>query len=356
MKDLLYHLLNFRESAFYERIANYKVRCILCERRCVIPPNGLGFCKTRINLNGKLYTLVYGALSAVESRPIEIKPFFHYWPGSTALTFSTWSCNFDCPWCQNWSLSKFVPEPEKMSYYAPEDIVEFAIRKGDGGLCASFQEPTLLTDWNIDLFKIGWKHGLYACYVSNGYMTLEALGALRESGMDGLKIDIKGDSEVYEKFCGGINIEKVWRNVREAKKMGFHVELVNLVITGVNDDEECLKSIIERALKEAGPETPIHFTRYYPAYKFDKPATKTEILEKAYNMAKRMGVLYPYVGNVPGHRYEHTYCPNCNEVLIKRYRFGIIRYKITENNRCPKCGYEINIRGKYVKKKRFLFI
>ncbi|MEM2939857.1 MAG: AmmeMemoRadiSam system radical SAM enzyme [Candidatus Bathyarchaeia archaeon] len=347
------HLPNIRESIFYERVADYKVKCTLCERRCEIPPNSLGFCKTRINIGGKVYTLVYGALSAVESRPIEIKPFFHYWPGSTALTFSTWSCNFDCPWCQNWNLSKIIPNLDHISYYTPEEIVELTVRKGDEGLCSSFQEPTLLTDWNIDLFKIGRAQGLYACYVSNGYMTLEALKALRKSGMDGLKIDIKGDSEVYEKFCGGIDSEKVWRNIREARRMDFHVELVNLVVTGVNDDVDCLRSIIERSLKEAGPETPLHFTRYYPAYKFDNPATKIETLERAYEMAKKSGVLYPYVGNVPGHKYENTYCPNCRETLIKRYGFKVLRYAITEDNRCTKCGFYINMRGRYVKKRFF---
>ncbi|MEM2400912.1 MAG: AmmeMemoRadiSam system radical SAM enzyme [Candidatus Bathyarchaeia archaeon] len=353
MKSLT-HLPNVRESMLYRRAADDKVECILCERRCIIRPGDYGFCRTRLNIDGKLYTVVYGALSAIESRPIEIKPFFHYWPGSTALTFSTWSCNFSCPWCQNWALSKVSPDPDRMKFYQPLDIVKLAIQSGDEGLCASFQEPTLLTDWNLDLFRIGCSRGLYACYVSNGYMTLEALKALWESGMDGLKIDIKGDSEVYERFCGGIDVEKVWRNVREAKRIGFHVELVNLVITDVNDDEECLRWIIDRALKEAGPDTPIHFTRYYPAYKFNKPATSIGTLEMAYEMARSMGMKYPYVGNVPGHRYEHTYCPNCHETLIKRYGFSVARYNITEEMRCPKCGTNINIRGRYVRKGGFL--
>jgi len=343
-----------RESIFYRRISGDKVECALCERRCIISSGEYGFCKTRLNINGKLYTVVYGFLSAIESRPIEIKPFFHYWPGSTALTYSTWSCNFLCPWCQNWTLSKHPPNLKNIEYYTPEELVDLAIKYGDEGLCSSFQEPTLLTDWNIDAFRVGRVRDLYACYVSNGYMTLEVLRALFESGMDGLKIDIKGDPEVYEKYCGGIDADKVWRNAREAKRMGFHVELVNLVITDVNDDEECLRSVIERAIKEVGPDTPIHFTRYYPAYKFDKPATNIKTLEDAYKMAKNLGVLYPYIGNVPGHRYENTYCPNCNEVLIKRYGFSVIRYNITEDKRCPKCGYQINIRGQYVKKKREL--
>lgn len=343
-------LPSVRESAFYRETSGDKVECILCERRCIIAPGEYGFCRTRLNLNGKLYTIVYGFLSAIESRPIEIKPFFHYWPGSTALTYSTWSCNFLCPWCQNWTLSRAYPNLKRVNYYSPEDIANLAIKYGDKGLCSSFQEPTLLTDWNIDAFRIGYEKGLYSCYVSNGYMTLEALRSLREAGMDGLKIDIKGDPEVYERFCGGIDVEKVWRNAREAKEMGFHVELVNLVITEVNDDESCLRWVIERALKEVGPDTPIHFTRYYPAYKFDKPATSIKTLEEACKMAREMGMLYVYIGNVPGHRYEHTYCPNCNEVLIKRYDFSVLRYNVTKDKKCPKCGSHINIRGQYIRK------
>ena len=321
----------------------------------MISPGLKGFCKTRMNVNGKLYTIVYGDLSALESRPIEIKPFFHYWPGSTALTFSTWSCNFDCVWCQNHHLSKTVPQPAKSSYHSPEKIVEMAVRGGDDGLCASFQEPTVLTEWNLQAFRLGRERGLYCCYVSNGYTTLEALRLLREAGMDGLKIDVKGDAETYQKYCGGADVEKVWRTVREARKMGFHVEVVNLVVTDVNDDEECLRWVIERHLKEAGPETPLHFTRYYPTYKFYNPPTRVETLEKAYGMARRAGVLYPYLGNVRGHGYENTYCPSCGEQLIKRFGYRIISYKVTNDRKCPKCHQPIPITGKYVKKSLSIF-
>jgi pyruvate formate lyase activating enzyme len=338
------------EALLYEKLSGDQVKCGLCERRCLISPGQKGFCKTRLNLDGKLYTLVYGDLSALESRPIEIKPFFHYWPGSTALTFSTWSCNFDCIWCQNHHLSKTEPKPMKSSYCSPEKIVGQALLRKDNGLCASFQEPTILTDWVIPLFKIGSRKRLYCCYVSNGYMTLEALRLLKESGMDGLKIDLKGDAETYRKYCGGADVEKVWRNVREAKKLGLHLEVVNLVVTGVNDDEDCLKWVIQRHLKEAGAETPLHFTRYYPAYKFHNPPTKVETLERAYETAMKEGVLYPYVGNVPGHRYEDTYCPNCKEKLIQRLGYTILKYKVTSNEKCQRCGETIPITGKYVRK------
>ncbi len=338
------------EALLYRKLPHDKVECTLCERRCVINPGQKGFCKTRMNIGGKLYTLVYGDLSALESRPIEIKPFFHYWPGSTALTYSTWSCNFDCIWCQNHHLSKTAPQPANSSRYSPEKIVEMAVRGGDDGLCASFQEPTVLTEWNLEAFRLASDRGLYCCYVSNGYMTLEALRLLRAAGMDGLKIDVKGDMETYHKYCGGADVEKVWRNIREARKMGFHVEVVNLVVTDVNDDEQCLSWVIERHLHEAGPETPLHFTRYYPAYKFSNPPTEVETLEKAYEMARKAGVLYPYLGNVHGHGYENTYCPNCGEQLIKRFGYRISSYKVTDDKRCPKCDELIPIKGTYARK------
>jgi len=349
------HLLQLpvvRESVLYEKLAGSVVQCNLCERRCQMPSGGRGFCKTRTNVDGKLYTIVYGNLSALESRPIEIKPFFHYWPGSTALTFSTWSCNFDCVWCQNWNLSKKPPDCSDYRFVSPEQIVEMAQNSGDEGLCSSFQEPTLLTDWNIDLFRLAQARGLYSCYVSNGYMTLDGLRLLRDAGMDGLKIDVKGDADVYRRFCGGVDVEKVWRNVREAKRMGYHVEVVNLVVTGVNDGEECLGQLIERHLKNAGTETPLHFTRYYPAYRFDSPATSTETLEKAYKLATSFGVLYPYIGNVPGHRYEDTYCPDCGRSLIKRSGPRIVRYRVTNEKTCPSCDHSIPIRGKRIRKYR----
>jgi len=337
-----------RKALFYDRLPHGLVKCGLCERRCEIEQGSRGVCRTRTNINGDLYTLVYGDVSAIESRPIEIKPFFHYWPGSTALTFSTWSCNLNCVWCQNFHLSKPQPNPADAIHYPPERILELAVYNGDAGLCASFQEPTLLSEWAIPLFSLAREKGMkYCCYVSNGYMTPEVLKALHEAGLDGLKIDIKGTSETYERYCGGADVDRIWRNAREAKKLGLHVEIVALVVTDVNDDEETLRSIVERHLKEVGTETPLHFTRYFPAYRFGNPLTRIETLEKAYEMAKKAGVLYPYVGNVTGHEFENTYCPNCGERLIQRYDYYVLEYKITGEKKCPKCGTPIPISGEY---------
>ena len=349
MEDLLKHS-TVREALRYEIEADLKVGCRLCERRCSVAPGQKGFCKTRANIQGRLYTIVFGDVSLLQSRPIEIKPFFHYWPGSTALTYSTWSCNFRCPWCQNHDLSRVEPNPAKAKYISPEELAAVAVREGDEGLCVSFQEPTLFFESSLSSFKEGSRRGLYCCYVSNGYMTTEALKMLKESGMTGLKIDVKGDSETYEKYCGGVNVDFVWRNARDAKRMGIHVEMVNLVVTGVNDSDSSLESIVSRHLKEVGSETPLHFTRYYPAYQFQNPPTKVGTLERAYEMAKRAGVLYPYIGNVRGHRYENTYCPNCGETLVKRLGYIIVRYNLEAMNKCRKCRASVPVTGKYVKK------
>lgn len=352
--DRLLKCSTVRRALLFESKRSGVVQCNLCERRCNITSGGAGFCRTRVNVDGILYTLVYGDLNAIESRPIEIKPFFHFWPGSTALTFSTWSCNFNCPWCQNWHLSKQPPEPKTAVFTSPEKIVKRALFKGDEGLCVSFTEPTMLFEFSIDVFKIASNFSLYNTYVSNGYMTIEALKMLRDSGLDGLKIDIKGDDEVYRNYCGGLNVECVWRNAREAKRMGIHVEMVNLIISNVNDDEECIRWIIERHLREVGSDTPIHFTRYYPAYKFHSPSTEIERLEFAYGLAKKLGVKYPYIGNVYGHVYENTYCPECGELLVKRYGYTVVDYRVSTSNKCPKCGEHIPIRGRYVKKRGFI--
>lgn len=339
------HLISFptvKESTIYEKTGG-KVRCYICERKCIIEEGSIGFCGTRINVEGRLYTLTYGDISAIESRPIEIKPFYHFWPGSTSLTFSTWSCNFTCPWCQNWQLSKTLPQPAKARYVPPEDLIKKALGK-DQGICVSFNEPLMLFEYSLDVFKLARAAGLYCTYVSNGYMTLEALRKLHSAGLNGLKIDVKGGEQEYRKYNSAIS-EIVWRNAREAKHAGIHVEIVYLVVTDATDREEIILETIERHLRELGPDTPIHFTRYFPAYVYRKPPTPLKKLEWAYEQAKRNGVHFPYIGNVSGHRYENTYCPVCGELLIKRFGPQIISLNLTRNKKCPNCGYEIPIVG-----------
>ncbi len=326
-----------REAKLYRKIKD-GIICQLCWRFCKIEEGEMGFCRTRVNRKGKLYTLTYGNLSAVESRPMEIKPFFHFKPGKTTLTFSTYSCNLDCPWCQNWHISKVEP-PKVFSYVSPEELVEKAILFGDVGLCASFNEPTLLFEYLLDAFKLAKSKGLVNTMVSNGFMSLMALKMLRDAGLDAMNIDIKGNDDVYERYCGG-KAKFVWKIAKKAVELGIHVEMVNLIVTDVNDSEDVIAEVIQNHLKHVGSKIPLHFTRYFPAYLFKKPPTPISKLEKAIGMAKREGVEFVYIGNVPGHRYENTFCPNCGELLIKRYSYRVIENKIRDG-RCPSCGYEI---------------
>ena len=331
-----------KEAILYEPLKGGKVRCGLCERRCIISPNKRGLCKTRMNIDGRLYTLVYGDISAIDSRPIEIKPFFHFYPGSTALTISTWSCNLKCPWCQNWHLSYRVPEPNNAKYIPPKDMVDEAIRRKDKGICISFQEPTLLFEYTIDLFRLAKEKNLYNTYVSNGYMTIDALRMLKEAGMDAINIDIKGDKEAYYNYLGGAKEEIIWRNAHVAKEMGMHVEMIHLVVTGINDNKMKIECLIKKHLDILGPETPLHFTRYFPAYRYFNPPTPTDILEFAYKEARRQGIYYPYIGNIPGHPFENTYCPYCGTLLIERVGYRITRWEIKGEN-CPYCKKEIHL-------------
>jgi len=334
-----------REAVLYDKVGNNKVRCRTCERRCIVTPGEDGFCQTRRNKAGKLYTLVYGDISSLSANPIEKKPFFHFWPGTSALTIGTWSCNFACPWCQNSDISKYPPNPARASYVAPETLVKMTLREGCRGTSISFNEPTLLFEYSLDVFPLARERGLYNTYVSNGYMTGEALEMLKAAGMDAIKFDVKGGGEAVRRYCGA-DVEVVWRNVGKAKRLGMHVEVVNLVIPGLNDSEDCLEELIEQHLKEAGPDTPLHFTRFHPDYKMtDRPRTPVETLEKAYRTAKKAGVRYVYLGNVPGHPGENTYCPGCGELLIERFGFTVCKYKVSKEKRCPRCGWEIPIVG-----------
>ncbi len=333
-------------AQLFESLPQKKVRCHLCQRRCVIPEGGRGFCRVRVNRGGQLFTLTYGNLSAIESRPIEIKPFFHYYPGSSSLTFSTWSCNFSCAWCQNHHLSGSLPPEEPRHLFSPDEVLEMALRAGDDGICVSFNEPTLLFEFCLDLFPKAKERGLYCCFVSNGYMTLEALEALIEAGLDGMNVDVKGRQEAYSRYCGGAKVDGVWEVASHARKRGVHIEIVCLLVTGVSDDDRTIDWIIERHLELLGPDTPIHFTRYFPARNFVAPPTALSRLEHAYERAKEAGIRYVYLGNIHGHEGENTYCPNCGEPLILRRGFATLAVNLSEGNKCPKCGTQIPIVGK----------
>ena len=305
-----------------------------------------------MNIDGKLHTLTYGDLSSISVNPIEKKPMFNYWPGSRALSAGSWGCSLKCVYCQNYSLSMVDADPSRCSYVRPENFVDLAQRKESQGLSFTFNEASsTLLEYMIDCFKLAKSRGLYCNLNTNAYMTLESLKRLREAGLDSLCIDIKGDEAFYKRFCNGADVEVVWRNAREAKNKGIHIEMVNLVVPSGNDSEECIEEMIQR-VKELGAQTPLHFTRFYPDYRAREygleRVTPVETLDWARERAREEELDYVYVGNVPGHLGENTYCPNCGDLLIRRSIFSVLEYTITQENRCPECDHPILVVGKYV--------
>lgn len=319
------------------------VRCGVCAQHCEIADGARGLCETRLNLGGQLYTLTYGDVLTCESRPVEMKPFYHFHPGTSMLTISTASCNLDCPWCQNHAHSRIAPRPLKARHVPMREVVDAASAAGDAGVCVSFTEPLMLFEYCLGLFREAGARKMASAFVSNGYMTSDALHMLSRAGLSAMNVDIKGSDEVYRKLCGGrMGAAPAWETIANALEMGVHVEVVHLVVTGVNDDESSFAEVIERHLESAGASVPLHINAYSPACDFDAPATSVEFLEKAHAMAKQAGVLFPYVGNVEGHELANTYCPECGKLLLERSG-GRLERDLTDSFQCPSCGYPLPV-------------
>ncbi len=328
----------FIRPALLQEPAGRRVRCLTCERRCEIVPGGLGWCRTRRHQDGALVTLTYGAVSSLSANPIEKKPLYHFYPGTRALTSGSWSCNFGCPWCQNWDISKAPPGPAR--YMSPAEFVSEALRLGCQGTSISFNEPTLSLEWSLEVFRLARARGLYNTYVTNGYMTSEALELLVEGGLDAMNVDVKGDAGSVWRYCKGVDVEKVWRNCWLARERGVHLEVTTLVIPGVNDQDDVLRGIAQRIAAELGPEVPWHVSGYYPAYRFTAAPTPVRTLERGWRIGKEAGLQFVYVGNVLGHPWENTYCPDCGTLLIGRWGLSVSTYRL-DHGCCPQCGRQV---------------
>jgi pyruvate formate lyase activating enzyme len=328
----------FVQPARLQESTDDDVRCLTCERQCVIAEGERGWCGTRENHGGTLYTLIYGAVSSLSCNPIEKKPLYHFYPGSVALTAGSWSCNFDCPWCQNWHISKRVDCDNR--FMAPEEFVQRAQQQGCQGTSISFNEPTLSLEWSLDVFPLAREAGLYNTYVTNGYMTEEALQLLIEAGLDAMNVDVKGDRAAMKQYCRA-DVDVVWRNCQFASQSGVWIEITTLVVPGVNDTEDTLRTVAHRIVDEIGPDTPWHVSRYFPAYRFERNPTPVSTLERAREIGTEAGLRYVYLGNVPHHGGEDTICPECGRILLKRDGFRSSSCDVTSKGRCPRCGQKI---------------
>jgi pyruvate formate lyase activating enzyme len=316
------------------------VRCNLCAQNCMIQPGERGKCRARMNVNGELKSLVYGRPVAVHVDPIEKKPFYHFLPSSDAFSFATSGCPLRCKFCQNWEISQSRPEDFNSPFISPEEIVGAATNRRTPIIAFTYNEPTVFMEYMADTAVWARKEKVRCVLVSCGFMNAAPLEEMC-GFLDAIKIDLKGYSEdFYHNVCGA-ELRPVLDNIRRIAKRKVHLEIVNLVVPTLNDSEKMLSELADWIMGEIGPDIPIHFTRFHPDYKLlNLPPTPVATLERSRNIAMGKGIRYAYVGNVPGHPGNHTYCPKCGKIVIQRNAFLTTELNM-ENGNCGFCGSPI---------------
>ena len=317
-----------------------RVVCDLCAHRCTILPGRAGVCRVRVNREGKLQSLVRDRLIAGHVDPVEKKPFFHLLPGSLSYSIATAGCNFRCRFCQNFTLSHTVRDSGQLPGrpVAPASVVEAALATGCRSLAYTYTEPTIFFETAEEVGLLARERGLKNLFVTNGYLTREAVERAR-SFLDGANVDLKGFNDLrYRQVCGA-SLKGVLLGLEALLEASVWVEVTTLVVPGLNDTEGELRAIA-RHLKSLGKDIPWHVSRFHPDYLMDdRGPTPLATLERAYAIGREEGLAYVYLGNVPGHRGENTYCPKCGTMVVERVGFALRRS--APGGRCDRCGAEI---------------
>jgi pyruvate formate lyase activating enzyme len=330
-----------KECYLYTSCNDLKVRCEICNHRCIIKEGQIGKCSVRKNLQGKLYCLTYDNLVAEHIDPVEKKPLFNFLPGSFTYSIAAMGCNFKCFFCQNYQISQVSPNQDNITgkKEAAAEIVEKAIENKCESISYTYTEPTVFFEFAYDAAVIAKKNKLKNIFVTNGYMSVAALDMISPY-LDAANIDLKSFSdEFYKKNTGG-KLEPVLNNILRMKKLGIWIEVTTLLIPGLNDSRREL-SEIAGFLRETGKEIPWHISAYYPQYRAKIPPTPYNKIFEAVEIGKNAGLLYVYGGNVSCQGLEDTFCPQCGNVVIKREGFNIIK-KDMNKNKCGKCGFNID--------------
>lgn len=329
-----------KEALFYDKLSDRIAQCRLCPRACVIPEGRRGFCGTRQNREGKLYSLVYARPVSIHIDPIEKKPLFHFLPATTSFSIATAGCNLKCKFCQNWQISQALPEELRYTCIEPQELVEKLKESGAKSIAYTYTEPTIFYEYVFETAKLVRKAGLANVMHSNGYINEKPLRELCPY-LDAANIDLKGFTDEYYQQMSQGTLEPVLRSLKVLKEEGVHLEITNLVLPGYNDSEDEIIRMCLWIKENLGADTPVHFSRFSPMYKLTHLApTAVETLERARKIALDCGLKYVFIGNVAGHPAESTYCPGCGRVLIERRGYFILRNDI-KNGRCPFCGEEI---------------
>lgn len=332
------------EAYLYERLEDKKVRCNLCNHRCLIKEGKRGICGVRGNQDGILETLVYGRLIAQHVDPIEKKPLYHVLPGSLSYSVATVGCNFKCRFCQNADIAQLPAERKGMivgDLYSPEDVVSAAERANCRSIAYTYTEPTVFFEFAYDTAKLAHEKGILNLFVTNGYMTSEAVHMIRPY-LDAANVDLKAfNDDFYKEQCSAKR-KHVMETLKLMKSLGIFVEVTTLLIPGLNDDKGELHQLASFIADSLGPETPWHISRFHPTYKLtDRPPTPAKSIHQARQIGLEAGLRYVYSGNLPGDEGENTICYGCGQPLIDRLGYRISKNVITDG-KCPNCGVTID--------------
>ncbi|MFC1643101.1 AmmeMemoRadiSam system radical SAM enzyme [Myxococcota bacterium] len=332
--------LALHRARWWKSAGEQGVRCGLCPHSCRVADGERGLCGVRENREGRYYTLVYGRPGAVHLDPIEKKPFYHVLPGQTALSLGAPGCNLECRFCQNWDISQARPEEVRTYLAPPEQIVALAKKRKAPTIACTYSEPTVWAEFVLDIGRAAQKAGLRTLMVSNGFIQAQPMTDL-QAVLSAVKIDLKAfTSAFYRRMCRG-QLRPVLDTLRLLAKRGTWTEIVVLTIPGHNDTEREIRGLARFVRSELGPDVPLHFSRFRPAYRLKNvPRTPITTLERARHVAQDEGLRFVYVGNVPGHPANHTYCPGCQNPIIRRTGMAVLENQLA-NGECPHCSRRI---------------
>lgn len=330
-----------KEVMYYKKLANQRIECEICPKRCKIADLERGYCGNKENRGGTYYSLVYSRPCAIHTDPIEKKPLFHYLPGTLAFSIATAGCNFECRFCQNWNMAQFRPEQLKNYHITPKGIVDIAKREGCTTIAYTYSEPVVFYEYMYDIAGLAQKEGIGNVMISNGFINKKPLVDLCKH-LTAVKIDLKAFTErFYSETCSG-ELRPVLDTLEVLKKINIWYEIVVLIVPTLNDSEEEITKMSRWIKDRLGADVPVHFSRFYPTYKIKNlPPTPIRTLERARKTGLDMGLNYVYIGNVPGHEGENTYCPRCKNLIIKRIGYTVLKTDI-EGGRCKYCQNPIS--------------
>lgn len=351
-----------------------KVRCIVCSHYCVITPGKRGFCKSRENIDGKLYVLNYGScISHGSIDPIEKKPLYHFYPGSNAFSIATVGCSFRCKHCQNWNIgpsaypnkdgtiAKIFKKDDiyaqsfKLTQMTPDEVVTRAKKANCKSIAYTYNEPTIWFEFIKDTALKAKEEDIKNILVTNGYSSKET-NEYYIKFIDAANIDFKAfNDSFYNKIVGVPSMQPVLDTAEFMKKNGIHVEITNLIISKENDDLKEIRSMVIWIINHLGADTPLHFSAYHPSYRLKNPRTSPKILKNAWNLAKEEGLQYVFMGNILSDEGGSTVCPQCNTIIIERRGYHTINRNLTIENKCDQCGLKIPIIGKFSQEERSFF-